>query len=633
MSGAPESENKDRAGDDAKTPRTQARGPGVIADYVRRLPGKPGVYRMLSETGDVLYVGKAHNLKKRVSSYTKYAGHSNRISRMIHETASMEFVVTATETEALLLEANLIKRYRPRYNVLLRDDKSFPYILVRRDHEAPQILKHRGSRKKQGDYYGPFASAGAVNRTLDILQKAFLLRTCSDSVYDSRSRPCMLHQIKRCSGPCTGEISEADYNKLVEQANDFLSGKSVELVAELQKKMAAAAEDMNYEQAAQYRDRIRALSAVTETQGINPQGIEEADVIALAMEGGQSCVQVFFFRAGQNWGTRSYFPRHDNDAEAGEVLGAFLAQFYDDKPAPRLVLVNHDFEERELLGEALTVRSERKVEIRPARRGEKASVLGQAENNAREALVRKMAETSTQEKLLRGVAEAFDLDAPPKRIEVYDNSHIMGTNALGAMIVAGPEGFEKSQYRKFNIKWDETEPGDDYAMMQEVLTRRFSRLMKDEEKGSGNRPDLVLIDGGRGQLSSVTEVMDELGLADIPLVAIAKGPDRDAGRETFFMRGRPTMKLEPGSPVLYYLQRLRDESHRFVIGGHRARRKSAASQNPLDEIPGVGASRKKALLAQFGSARGVSRAALADLEKTPGVSTALARKIYDWFRE
>lgn len=588
---------------------------------------------MLSETGDVLYVGKAHNLKKRVSSYTKYDGHANRIARMIHETASMEFVVTTTETEALLLEANLIKRYKPRYNVLLRDDKSFPYILVRRDHAAPQILKHRGARKKQGEYYGPFANAGAVNRTLDTLQKAFLLRTCTDSVYESRSRPCMLHQIKRCSAPCTGEISESDYAKLVEQADDFLSGKSQALTAELQGKMARAAEELDYEEAAQFRDRIRALSAVSETQGVNPQGIEEADVIALAMEHGQSCVQVFFFRAGQNWGTRSYFPRHDKDAGAGEVLGAFLAQFYDDKPSPRLVLVNHDFEERGLLEEALTLRSERKVEIRPARRGEKASVVGHAETNAREALIRKMAETTTQAKLLRGVAEAFDLDGPPERIEVYDNSHIMGTNALGAMIVAGPEGFEKSQYRKFNIKSDETEPGDDYAMMQEVLSRRFARLVKDEEKGAGNRPDLVLIDGGRGQLSSVIEVMDALGLSDIPLVAIAKGPDRDAGRETFFMRERPAMKLEPGSPVLYYLQRLRDESHRFVIGGHRARRKAAASQNPLDEIPGVGASRKKALLARFGSGRGVSRASLTDLETTPGISTALARKIYDWFRD
>jgi len=600
---------------------------------VRRLPGKPGVYRMLSETGDVLYVGKARNLKARVSSYAKFGGHSNRIARMIHETAGMEFVVTDTETEALLLEANLIKRYKPRFNVILRDDKSFPYILVRRDHAAPQILKHRGARKTRGDYYGPFASAGAVNRTLDTLQKAFLLRTCSDSVYDSRTRPCMLHQIKRCSAPCTVEIGEADYAALVDQADAFLRGESDALMSRLQDRMQAASEAMQYEEAARYRDRIRALAAVTETQGVNPQGVEEADVVAIVMEGGQSCVQVFFFRAGQNWGTRSYFPRHEKDAGPAEVLEAFLAQFYDDRPAPRLVLVSHEFEERALLAEALSLRSERRVEIRAAQRGEKAALLRQAESNAREALSRRMSESATQAKLLAGVAEAFDLDGPPERIEVYDNSHIMGSSALGAMIVAGPDGFEKSQYRKFNIKADDIEPGDDYAMMREVLTRRFARLRKEEEKGAGRRPDLVLVDGGKGQLSTALEVMDELKLSDIPVVSIAKGPDRDAGRETFYMRGHAPLKLEPSSPVLYYLQRLRDESHRFVIGGHRARRAAAARRNPLDEIPGVGAARKKALLARFGSARGVARAALDDLEKTPGVSTALARKVHDWFRE
>jgi len=620
-------------GDGASARPPQARGADIIADYVRRLPGKPGVYRMLSETGDVLYVGKARNLKKRVASYAKMGGHTNRIARMIYETAAMEFVVTATETEALLLEANLIKRLKPRFNVVLRDDKSFPYILVRRDHAAPQILKHRGARKRDGDYYGPFASAGAVNRTLDTLQKAFLLRTCSDSVYDGRTRPCMLHQIKRCSAPCTGEISETDYAKLVDQADEFLSGKSDALMRELRGKMEAAAESLEYEEAAKYRNRIWALSAVSETQGVNPQGIEEADVIALAAEGGQTCIQVFFFRAGQNWGNRAYFPKHDKDAETGEVLNAFLGQFYDNKPAPRLILVSDDFEERALLAEALSVRSERRVEIRKAERGEKAAVLRQAIANAKEALSRKLAETGAQSRLLAGLAEAFDLDAPPERIEVYDNSHIMGANALGAMIVAGAEGFEKNQYRKFNIKDSETEPGDDYAMMREVFRRRFARLLKDEEAGKAKRPDLVLIDGGKGQLSAVTPIMDELGLSDIPLLGVAKGPDRDAGRETFFPRDRAPMKLEPNSPVLYYVQRLRDEAHRFAIGSHRAKRAADISKNPLDEIPGVGAARKKALLARFGSAKGVRRAALEDLETTDGVSKALARRIYDWFRD
>ncbi len=633
MSSVPDNDKNQSAGDGASKRRAQARGPHVIADYVRRLPNKPGVYRMLSETGDVLYVGKAHSLKKRVASYTKFGGQSNRIARMIHETAAMEFVVTATETEALLLEANLIKRLKPRFNVVLRDDKSFPYILVRRDHEAPQILKHRGGRKIEGDYYGPFASAGAVNRTLDTLQKAFLLRTCSDSVYEGRTRPCMLHQIKRCSAPCTGEISQEDYAKLVEQANDFLCGNSDALMARLQKRMETAAESMEFEAAAELRDRLRALTAVTETQGINPQGVEEADVIALALKGGQSCVQVFFFRAGQNWGNRSYFPKHDADASEGEVLGAFLAQFYDNKPAPRQILTSHEFEEQALLAEALAVRTERKVEIRAPRRGEKLGLVKQAQANALEALTRKLAETATQAKLLDGVAETFGLDGPPERIEVYDNSHIMGASALGAMIVAGPDGFVKNQYRKFNIKRDETEPGDDYAMMREVLSRRFSRLLKEEEKGAGARPDLVLIDGGKGQLSAVMEVMTELGLTDIPVVGVAKGPDRDAGRETFFFPDRAPMRLEPSSPVLYYLQRLRDEAHRFAIGSHRAKRSANAQKNPLDEIPGVGAARKKALLSRFGSARGVQRAALADLEKTPGVSSAVARKVYDWFHE
>ncbi len=610
------------------------RGVALIADQVKRLPGKPGVYRMMGEGEEVLYVGKARDLKKRVTSYAKSGGHTNRIAAMIRATWSMEFVVTATETEALLLEANLIKRLKPRYNVTLRDDKSYPYILLRRDHDAPQVLKHRGARSITGDYFGPFASAGAVNATLNTLQKAFLLRTCSDSVYDSRTRPCMLHQIKRCSAPCVGEISTEDYAVLVREAEDFLSGRSDTLLKRLQKEMAAASERMDFETAAAVRDRIRALSAVSETQGVNPEGVAEADVVAVAAEGGRSCVQVFFFRAGQNWGNRSFFPHHDKDAEAGDILAAFLAQFYDDKPAPKQVLVNVDFEERELLAEALTLRAGQRVEVRAPARGAKRGLVGQAETNAREALRRKMAEGAAQAKILAAVAETFSLDAPPERVEVFDNSHIMGTNALGAMIVSGPEGFLKNQYRKFNIKSETLTPGDDYAMMREVLSRRYGRLAKELEKGdAAARPDLVLVDGGKGQLSEAEAVMADLGLSDIPLVGVAKGPDRNAGREVFYIPGREPIRLPPANPVLYYVQRLRDEAHRFAIGAHRAKRAAAAKQNPLDEIPGVGPERKRALLARFGSARGVSRAALADLERTEGVSTALARKIYDWFHD
>ncbi len=624
------------------------RGPLLIADQVKRLPGKPGVYRMLGADGGALYVGKARNLKKRVASYARSGGHTNRIAAMIRATHAMEFVVTRTETEALLLEANLIRRMKPRYNVLLRDDKSFPYILIRRDHPAPQVLKHRGARSIKGDYFGPFADAGAVNRTLDTLQRAFLLRTCSDSVYAGRTRPCMLHQIKRCSAPCVGLIDEGDYAGLVSQAEDFLRGRSDTLLNRLQTRMDEASARMDYETAAEARDRIRALSAVSETQGVNPRGVEEADVIAIAMEGGRSCVQVFFFRAGQNWGNRAFFPRHDAEVEAGAVLSAFLAQFYDDKPAPRLILTNCDLPERELLEEALCLRAGHKVELRMPARGQKRELADQAETNAREALRRKLAEGAAQEKILAAVAETFGLDAPPRRIETFDNSHIMGTNALGAMIVAGPEGFIKNQYRKFNIRSEDLTPGDDYAMMREVLGRRYGRLARDiaryaderdteEARAEGGeapaRPDLVLIDGGKGQLSAAQETMAELGLSDIPLVGVAKGPDRNAGRETFYFTDRPPMRLPPSNPALYYVQRLRDEAHRFAIGAHRARRAAAARANPLDEIPGVGPERKRALLARFGSARAVSRAALADLERTEGVSTALARKIYDWFHD
>ena len=606
-------------------------GPEVIAAYVKNLPPKPGVYRMYGADGDVLYVGKARNLKNRVSNYAKSGGHTNRIALMIALTRSMEFVVTGTETEALLLEANLIKRLKPRFNVLLRDDKSFPYILIRRDHAAPQIRKHRGARKIKGDYFGPFASAGAVNHTLNTLQKAFLLRTCSDSVYEGRTRPCMLYQIKRCAGPCVDLIDEAAYGELVQEAADFLRGKSNTLRANLQTEMQAAADAMEFERAARLRDRIRAISAVTTDQGVNPDGVEEADVVAIAQDGGKSCVQVFFFRAGQNWGNQSFFPRHEAGAEPEEVLAAFLAQFYDDKPAPGLILASHSLEDAELIGEALSLRADRKVTIHAPQRGEKRKLVDQTRNNAREALARRMSESATQAQLLKGVAKVFKLDAPPERIEVYDNSHIQGSNALGAMIVAGPEGFTKTQYRRFNMKGDDAATNDDFAMMAAMLRRRFSRLLKERDAGAPT-PDLVLIDGGKGQLSAVMAVMEELGLTDIPVAGVAKGPERDAGREAFYLPGEPPFKLPQNDPVLYYLQRLRDEAHRFAIGGHRAKRQRQITENPLDGIPGVGPSRKKALLAHFGSAKAVSRAALADLEAVDGVSRAMAKRIHDWFQ-
>ena len=609
-------------------------GAALIAAKVKLLPDSPGVYRMYAADGELLYVGKARSLKKRVASYTKLGGHSNRIARMIATTAQMEFITTATETDALLLEANLIKRLKPRYNVLMRDDKSFPYILLTGDHDFPQVLKHRGARARKGDYYGPFASAGAVTATLNALQKAFLLRSCSDSVFESRTRPCLLFQIKRCSAPCTGEIDAEGYATLLAEARDFLKGRSRKTQRELAALMERASAELDFERAAIYRDRIRALTQIQQHQGINPQTVAEADVFAAWAEGGQTCVQVFFFRAGQNWGNRAYFPRHDKELSTEEVLDAFLAQFYEDRPPPRMVLLSHDVPGRALLAEALTIRAGRKVAAGLPRRGEKRELVDHALTNAREALGRRLAESSTQRKLLEGVAEVFDLDAPPARIEVYDNSHISGTKPVGGMIVAGPEGFMKNQYRKFNIKGENVEPGDDYAMMREVLTRRFTRLLKESEENKANDsawPDLILIDGGAGQLKVALDVLAELGIDNVTAVGVAKGPERDAGRERFFMAGKPDFMMEPRNPVLYYLQRLRDEAHRYAIGSHRARRSKAIGANPLDEIPGVGPGRKRALLQHVGSARAVSRAGLADLEAVEGISEKVARAVYDHF--
>ena len=620
--------------------QTTRTGRDVIAGYVGRLPEKPGVYRMIAADGDVLYVGKARSLKKRVASYARPAGHPNRIARMVALTAAMEFVVTETETEALLLEANLIKRLKPRFNVLLRDDKSFPYILITKGHPAPQIVKHRGARSRPGDYYGPFASTGAVSRTVNALQRAFLLRSCTDAVFESRTRPCLLYQIKRCSGPCTGEIGLEDYADLVDEARAFLSGKSQKVREALAMQMEIAAEQLEFETAALYRDRLAALSAIQAHQGVNPQTVEEADVFAVAQEGGVTCVQVFFFRVGQNWGNRAYYPRADKDIGPEEVLGAFLAQFYyDDKPVPRLALLSHEIEDRLVLEEALTTRSGRAVSVAVPQRGEKRVLVEHALRNAREACARRLAESSSQARLLDGFAETFGLDTP-RRIEVYDNSHIQGTNPVGVMVVAGPEGFVKSQYRKFNIGSD-VAPGDDDGMMREVLRRRFTRLLKE----AGPRPeaetadtaspwpDAILIDGGAGQLSAAESVLAEMGIADLPVIAIAKGPDRDAGRERFFMTGREPFRLQPRDPVLYFVQRLRDEAHRFAIGAHRAKRKKAIGYTGLDEIPGIGPTRKRALLRHFGTAKAVSRAGLADLEAVPGISAELARQIYEFFHE
>ncbi|MBB4121685.1 excinuclease ABC subunit UvrC [Martelella radicis] len=632
---------------DAASQKHALKGAALIGEFVKHLPNSPGVYRMFNANGDVLYVGKARSLKKRVTNYAQGRGHSNRITRMITQTAHMEFVTTRTETEALLLEANLIKRLRPRFNVLLRDDKSFPYILITGDHEAPALFKHRGARARKGDYFGPFASAGAVGRTINAMQRAFLIRSCTDSVYESRTRPCLLYQIKRCAGPCTGEISTEDYGELVNEAKAFLSGKSKQVHAELADAMNQASEELDFERAAIYRDRLSALSHVLGHQGVNPAGIEEADVFAIHNEGGLCCIQVFFYRTGQNWGNRAYFPKTDPSLSAAEILNAFLAQFYDDKPIPRDVFLSEEIEERALLELALSERAGRKVNIAVPKRGEKREAVDHVLANAREAHGRKLSETATQSRLLQGFAETFGLSSAPRRIEVYDNSHIMGTNAVGGMIVAGPEGFVKAQYRKFNIKSTEITPGDDFGMMREVMTRRFSRLVK--EHGIPDRsqpveadddapfpawPDVILIDGGQGQMSAVRAILEELGIKDaVTAIGIAKGADREAGRERFFMEGKPDFSLPPRDPVLYFIQRLRDEAHRFAIGSHRARRKKEMVKNPLDEIAGIGPSRKRALLQHFGSAKAVSRAGLTDLSAVEGISEAMAQQIYDHFHD
>lgn len=624
------------------------RGAELIQAFVKRLPNSPGVYRMFNEAGDVLYVGKARSLKKRVNNYALGRGHSNRIGRMIRETANMEFVTTRTETEALLLEANLIKRLRPRFNVQLRDDKSFPYILVTADSRAPAIFKHRGARSRKGAYFGPFASAGAVGRTINSLQRAFLLRTCTDSVFESRTRPCLLYQIKRCSGPCTHEISDEGYGELVQEAKDFLSGKSQNVKGQIAAAMNEAAENLDFERAAVYRDRLAALSHVQSHQGINPAGVEEADVFAIHHEGGISCIQVFFFRTGQNWGNRAYFPKADPQLAGGEVLNAFLAQFYDDKPCPRQILLSEKIEEQELLSQALSEKSGYRVAIHVPQRGEKKDLVDQVLANAREAHGRKLAETASQSRLLEGFAQTFKLPTVPRRIEIYDNSHIMGTNAVGGMVVAGPEGFVKGQYRKFNIRSTEITPGDDFGMMREVMTRRFSRLIKEE--GLPDRtvdagteaadlpfpawPDVILIDGGQGQMTAVRAILAELGITDhVVAIGVAKGADREAGRERFFAAGTPDFSLPPRDPVLYFIQRLRDEAHRFAIGSHRARRKKEMVKNPLDEIAGIGPTRKRALLQHFGTAKAVSRAGISDLMAVEGISESVARLVYNHFHE
>ncbi|MCA0273388.1 MAG: excinuclease ABC subunit UvrC [Proteobacteria bacterium] len=607
-------------------------GHQVIQSYLKSLTGQPGVYRMLDAEGRVLYVGKARNLNARVSNYARPSGHSGRIARMIHATQSMMFLTTRTETEALLLEQNLIKQLKPYFNVLLRDDKSFPNILVSKEHAYPQIKKHRGAKKEKGNYYGPFASAGAVNRTLNQLQKVFLLRNCSDAMFASRTRPCLLYQIKRCSAPCVGMIGEADYGALVADAERFLQGKSTQVQAGLAADMSAASDAMEFERAAALRDRIRALTQVQSSQGINPRGVAEADVVALHMEGGQACVQVFFIRANQSWGNRDFYPKTGSGAEAPEVLEAFLGQFYADKEPPRLILLSHPIEDADLMTELLSDRAGRKVDIAVPQRGEKAELVENAARNARESLGRRMSESAAQSKLLDGLAEAFDLDGPPRRIEVYDNSHIMGTNAVGGMIVAGPEGFVKGQYRKFNIKGTDLTPGDDFGMMKEVLTRRFQRLLKeDPDRESEAWPDLLLIDGGAGQVSAVMEIMEELGVEDVPMIGVAKGLDRDAGKEEFHRPGKQPFALPHSAAVLYFVQRLRDEAHRWAIGAHRAKRAKAIGATPLDEVPGIGAARKRALLQHFGSAKAVARAGLEDLKAVDGISATTAQTVYDFF--
>jgi len=632
---------------EAKTPNSppaeanpDVKGHACVQGYLKTLDNSPGVYRMLDADGRILYVGKARNLKKRVSNYANPNGHTPRIQRMISQTSSMLFLTTRTETEALLLEQNLIKQLKPHFNVLLRDDKSFPMIMLTGHHDFPQIKKHRGSRKAKGDYFGPFASGQAVTRTLNQLQRVFMLRDCSDSMFNSRTRPCLQYQIKRCTGPCTGKISASDYAALVSDARDFLRGRTSGIQANLAKDMQAASDALEFERAAALRDRINALTQVQQAQGINPQNVAEADIIALHMEGGQACVQVFFIRANQNWGNKDFYPRTgqggegNEGADPGEVLQAFVAQFYDNREPPRMVVLSNAVDDPDLLTEALAQKAGRKVELIVPQRGEKADLVDNAMRNARESLARKMAETATQAKLLRGLAEALELKAVPKRIEVYDNSHIQGAFAVGAMIVAGPEGYIKSQYRKFNIKGEDLAPGDDFGMMKEVLGRRFKRLQKeDPNRETEAWPDLLLIDGGAGQVSAVREIMREYGVEDIAMVGVAKGLDRDHGKEEFHRTGKRPFALQRNDPVLYFIQRMRDEVHRFAIGTHRAKRSKAIGATPLDEVPGVGASRKRALLEHFGSAKAVSRAGLEDLKAVGGISGTLAETIYGYFHE
>ncbi len=616
------------------SPPKPVTGHARIQSYLRTLDTSPGVYRMLDAESRVLYVGKARNLKARVSNYARLGQHSGRIDRMIRETHSMMFLTTRTETEALLLEQNLIKQLKPKYNVLLRDDKSFPNILVSKTHAFPQIKKHRGAKKEKGDYYGPFASAGAVNRTLNQLQKVFLLRNCTDAMFESRTRPCLLYQIKRCSAPCVGYISAEDYAATVNDAAQFLQGRTTHIQETLAGQMSAASDAMEFERAAALRDRIKALTQVQTAQGINPRGVAEADVIALHLDEGQACVQVFFIRANQNWGNHDYYPRVGQDVDASEVMQAFVGQFYSDREPPRMLLLSHGVDDPDLVAAALAEKAGRKVEIIVPQRGEKAELVSGAQRNARESLARRLSESATQGKLLRGLAEVFELDAPPRRIEVYDNSHTMGTDAVGAMIVAGAEGFEKSQYRKFNIKGTEITPGDDFGMMKEVLTRRFSRLLKEDPDREGTAwPDLLLIDGGAGQVSAVQQILEDLGVEDVPMVGVAKGVDRDAGKEEFHRTGKRPMALRHNDPILYFVQRLRDEAHRFAIGTHRAKRAKSVGATPLDDVPGVGATRKRALLAHFGSAKAVARANLADLKAVDGISENIAQSLYDFFHD
>jgi len=620
-----------------QTPESVKRGVAVIKAHWKHAPNTPGVYRMIDAAGEVLYVGKAKNVRKRVASYTRLAGHVNRIARMISQTASMVFISVETETEALLLEANLIKQLKPRFNVLMRDDKSFPYILIARDHASPQITKHRGARGRKGEYFGPFASVWAVNRALNALQRAFLLRSCTDSFFENRTRPCLLYQIKRCAGPCTGEISHEDYDVLAQEACDFLSGKSTAVREALARDMTDAAERLEFERAARLRDRISALSAIQGAQGVNPRSVEEADVFATHKDAGRFCIEAFFFRAFQNWGNRSYFPRADASLTESEVLGPFLAQFYGEHPSARLVLLSHEIEDGEVLGDFLSARLKKRVEVYAPKRGEKRELVEAAQNNARQTLGRKLAEDASQARLLIALGQALGMEKTPRRVEIYDNSHTGGSQAIGAFVVAGPSGFMKAHYRTFNIKNEELTPGDDYGMMREVLARRFARMAKEPEKDVDPeafpaKPDLLLIDGGRGQFDAARGAMIDSRVEGVTVASVAKGRDREAGRETIFVDGKEPFRLPPHDPALYFIQRLRDEAHRFAIGTHRARRKKEFTKNPLDEIAGVGPSRKRALLLAFGTAKAVSGAALSDLEKVPGVNKATAKLVYEHFQ-